>query len=142
MIRLATPEDVPAVMDLLEKFHEERGIGPLNSGKVEREVKALIDLADLFLVEAEGEIAGALGLTESVIWYNDDHVLNDRFFYVRPEHRGGVVGRMLLKAATLEAERRGLRVFVTIQNPERAQQRGRIAEVEGYAPFGHVTRLC
>lgn len=137
MIRLGAPEDVPAVMDLLIRFHGEFGFAPMNREKVEREVEALIALSDLFLVD-QGSIIGALGLVENVLWYGDGRFLSDRFFYVVPEHRGFHAEKMLRAAGKLEAERRNL-PFVVVRHTGR--RRGRVADLDGYSPVGNIIRL-
>jgi GNAT superfamily N-acetyltransferase len=139
MLRLATFEDLEPILALLERFHEENGIFPLSLDKTAERVVSLISAFDLFLVEKDG-IAGILGIVQYDVWYADASALFDQFFYVAPEHRGGDVGKLLMKAAAAEAERRGMPLFISVTNPGR--KRGRVATTEGYFPVGHLVRLA
>lgn len=139
MLRLATFEDLEPILALLERFHEENGIFPLSLDKTAERIVSLISAFDLFLVEKDG-IAGILGIVQYDVWYADASALFDQFFYVAPEHRGGDVGTLLMKAAAAEAERRGMPLFISVTNPGR--KRGRVATTEGYFPVGHLVRLA
>jgi GNAT superfamily N-acetyltransferase len=95
----------------------------------------------MFLAEEDGGLVGLLGIEDNELRYSDHHVLVDVYFFVLPEYRGGQVGTRLMKAATLEAERRSLPLFIRITNPVRAKKRGRIGEIAGYIPVGYIVRL-
>lgn len=140
MIRLATLEDMPAILDLLLEFHAENGFAPLNLDKVKLDVSNLIENLDLFVAYIDEALVGLLGIEDNVLRYSDHHVLVDAYFFVGLKHRGGTIGLRLMQAATLEAERRGLPLYIRVSNPTRAR-RGRVSEIVGYFPAGYVVRL-
>jgi GNAT superfamily N-acetyltransferase len=50
-------------------------------------------------------LVGTLGLIQVPWWYNKGHYfLTDRWFFVLPEHRNGVIGKALLADAAVVAE--------------------------------------
>lgn len=92
----------------------------------------------------EGEIIGSIALVEAPIWYANATYLIDQWFYVAPGARFGVVGVRLLRAARDLGEKRDKAVFVKIVNPHRrpkVTKAGLYAQVAGFVPLAHMTRL-
>lgn len=90
-VRIATKDDEPEVIRLLEMMHAESGLRGLD-----------LDCARnmfAFAFEKRGGIIGAIGPKDSIegmifllitrFWYRKDNHLEELFNYVRPDHRAG-----------------------------------------------------
>lgn len=141
MIRFGSETDWSAIVPLMEDFHRENGLAPLDLEVLKRNVIRCASRNMLLLAEEDGQIVGVLPLVECSWSYAQGYFLNDLLFYVAPQARGGHVGAELSNAAAAIAEELGVLAFLSVTNPERAGKRGRIAEIFGWAPIGYVVAL-
>ena len=86
MIRKATPQDFPYILDLYMKGLEELGEHYLESMCLKKVVLSY-HLAPCFLLVDCDNIIGIAGLTTVTSSHNGDATLSDYMFYVLPEHR-------------------------------------------------------
>ena len=113
MIREAKKEDIEALAKMGELFHKESkvefGWDPL---KVKITLEALIDAPECFFyVYDDGDIKGAIAVTIASVWFSNESLAQEIFWYVSPEHRG--VGHKLLKKVQEDLTKEGVE-FLTM----------------------------
>lgn len=95
-VRLGTPEDVHALMDLSMAASAENGFVNPNPKKLVEEIyPALIQEGGLVgVIEGEnGILEGAVLLRIGSMWYSDDPVLEERAIFIHPDYRSAKGGR-------------------------------------------------
>jgi hypothetical protein len=95
-IRLGTPEDEAAMLDLALRAWEENGIKDVNPDKMLSMIRPALYLWE-GLVGIVGEpgkkIEGAVLLRVSRMWYSDSLMLEEKAIFVNPEFRSAKGGR-------------------------------------------------
>lgn len=133
------------VFGLLVELHREGGFAPLNFDKATASVYRVLVEGMTFVARTEtGEAIGVLGLTEAPFWYADETMLEGKWLYVRPEHRGSAAFKELLKAARAEADACGKIAFLIVDNPDRRPKRTASAidaQLLGYVGIGYAKRI-
>lgn len=124
---------------MLEQFHAEQGLAPLNIEKFRRLVMGQIDLELVFVADLDGEIIGGIGLRESEYSYSDHTYLHDFFIYILPEHRGGPEMGEFFAIARELSEAFGITCYLAVTNPDK--MRLRAATLFGWAPVGYIMKL-
>lgn len=106
MIRLATPEDIPRILQMAYGFHED-AIRPLGLGYTPASFGAYLvfliqsPIASVFVLEEDGRIRGTIaGLISPWFMCGSDVILTEQWVWVEPEARGGGAFSALLKALT------------------------------------------
>lgn len=100
-IRDATPEDADTIAALGASFHEEAGwsdVASFNEDDCREFLRALpAQKGAIYLVaEADGKIVGMAAGIIAPLYFNRSHRhAQELFFWVDPEHRGRVGGRLL-----------------------------------------------
>jgi GNAT superfamily N-acetyltransferase len=113
-IRLGTPDDVPELFELLCEFHAQTPHFPeIDIDRALVGISAVVAQGMPLIVEADGRIAGSLGLIPQSPWYSADRVLADRWFYVRPEFRGRGAANKLVGGAKKVARDVGLPLWLS-----------------------------
>lgn len=134
---------MPSIGYLLQRFHEEAGLVPMNMDHVADFVLPLLGLGRLWVVEDHRGILGTAGLSEGEFWYNrDERVFETQFCYVLPGETSA--GRMLLLALRAFGERVDAPVLVNRTNPERPGKNGGLgwlADKIGFIPMGRTTMI-
>ena len=103
MIREATHEDVPQLIELGAAMHKESNYAPLiyNAKRATNFVHWLIDQEDgLVLVgERDNEVIGFIAAFAGVTWFGDglQKTVSDMGLYVRPENRRGATAILLVQ---------------------------------------------
>ena len=87
MIRIATPQDFPTILDMYEAGLRELGETKLDREMMLRKIAESYNLAPCFLLENNGIIIGIAGLSIITSPWNGDASLSEYMFYVLPEHR-------------------------------------------------------
>jgi len=103
MIRQATAEDVPRLVEMGRRFRSETGYAKVlaeNPAKMAELATQLAASGGLLVSEREGELVGMLGYVVYPHFISGESTAGEVFWWVEPEHRGE--GLKLLK----EAERR------------------------------------
>lgn len=93
-VRVATAADRPAIMALLRLQHAEAPIAVVNWPKVAETVGLLCPdekpkkaFGLVALAIDGGKVVGCVGLVFASLWWTDDLHLDERFFFVHPDHR-------------------------------------------------------
>lgn len=142
MIRPATPEDIPAIVAMGEKFHAEAGwadIAEYRPDDCARSIAAMIEGSGIVLVaEREGQVVGMAGGVVGPLYFNAGHVTGQELFlYMTPGLRDGT-GARLLAGLEDEARRRGCQSWIMIAldrvSPEAT---GRLYQRRGYRAAEH-----
>lgn len=109
-IRFATVEDIPALLDLGQQMTEEsrfKSYG-LNRDKTAKILMSMIAQSKhsiiIVAVTKDGTMIGMLGGYAVDFFFCDVKVVQDRFFYVRPESRGSPAAIKILLAFRKWAE--------------------------------------
>lgn len=102
MIRMATYEDIPELVDMLIAFQSEAGcygqIDP-DAKSISNSLKMMIDgeNSDIAIYEADGKIAGTTAVFAYPSWFNFSQLTGqEMFWYIKPEFRNkfGIAMRM------------------------------------------------
>jgi GNAT superfamily N-acetyltransferase len=94
----ATEDDVPRIMDCAREFCALLG-QKLNEAHYETvwRLKLRGDLGAIFLLEDDGDIVGGIGAIKAQDMLSADWYAIEAFWYVKPEHRGGLWSVRLMK---------------------------------------------
>jgi hypothetical protein len=95
-IRLGTPADEDAMMEVAIKAHHENGIMDLNEDKMRGMIKPALYLWQGMcgIIGRPGEkIEGAVLLRTVQMWYADSWILEEKAIFVDPEFRSAKGGR-------------------------------------------------
>ena len=100
-LRMATPDDLPAIVVLGRVMHEESSFAPMDYD-VDRVKETISDLMNKsqFVVVAEdtnGEVIGGMAGMVTQSWFGNDMVANDLAVFIHPDHRGGLLAVKLIK---------------------------------------------
>lgn len=100
-VRLATPQDAPALMRLCRALHDESGVRdgadkalPFSDARVMQMIERAVrgsrsDVVCAVIGPVGGELEGSLLLELSQTWYSEAPVFRDIWNYVAPAHRDG-----------------------------------------------------
>lgn len=118
MIRKATQEDVPRIVDMVGHFMSAR-VGDTTYGevltfkpaKVAKLAAAVIEKGLLLVAEVDNQVVGMLAgfPLEDVV--SGAPIFDELVWWVEPAHRRGSVGPRLLAAAEKWARQKGLSLF-------------------------------
>lgn len=143
MIRLATPDDVPALVDMGREFHGAAGWADITAFVDADCATTLANMiyndSAIVLVAVEGEqVIGMAGGVTTPIYFNYGHRSGQElFFWMRPDARTGEGARLL---AALENEARALGceswVMLSLENI-RPQATGALYKRRGYRLAEH-----
>jgi GNAT superfamily N-acetyltransferase len=103
MIRLATLDDVPALLTIGKALHMEsprfRRLA-FNEAKAGNFLRFLIDSPDGWVVVADraGRVAGGMAALAYAEWFTDDKIVADVSLFVLPQDRGAFLGISLITA--------------------------------------------
>lgn len=88
-VRLAEPEDAPAVLELCWAAHQERPDRSLSRPKVEAMVAGCLDATGgmIGVVDVDGDLRAMAGLIISSPWFSEDRELYDWLVFVRQDCR-------------------------------------------------------
>lgn len=102
IIRQLTPQDIPSVISLGGRMHEESQFGALTYApeKVAKKCARSVSDPDMLALVAEkdGEIVGMFGAYVTPYEFGDERIAQDILVYVAPEHRGGMAFVRMIKA--------------------------------------------
>lgn len=112
-IRPATPKDRLEIYNLLMEMYQnvEYNLPRLNRRKVADAIDGVVNTGVCFVAEQNGKVFGSIGGRWVSLWFSDDPVLGDLWYYVTPKKRGRA-SWALLKAFVGEAQKKGGRVQV------------------------------
>ena len=137
MIRAATPDDIPRLVELGTRFMRESGYARhlTINGEAMAELAATLIEAEhgLLLVDDRGgEITGMIGVIATHHPHSGDPVMSELFWYVLPRARGG--GARLLLTAEAWARSHGITKSLTVAPAANGAVAG-LYERLGYRPL-------
>ena len=142
VIRPATPDDFPAMVEMGKAFFEEAGHSaehPFCEQSFIHTLHILTNAGLLLVVDKGGGVIGmAAADVAPAYWNHAIKVGREAFFYVRPEHRTGL-GKHLIKALENVSLAHGATVFDLVaeqgkrtQKLSRGEALGRLYRAHGY----------
>lgn len=101
-LRMATVDDLPAIVMLGRVMHQESSFAPMNydMDRVKETISDLINKSQ-FVVVAEdknGKVIGGMVGMVTQSWFGRDMVANDLALFVASDARGGVAAIKMMKA--------------------------------------------
>lgn len=140
-IRLGTPEDEEAVLELAIKAWNENGIKDVNPEKMRGMIRPALYLWQ-GLVGIIGErgkpIEGAVLLRTSQMWYSDDIMLEEKAVFVDPAYRSAKGGRArrLCEFSKRVADGLGVPLIIGVLSNHRTEAKIRLYERQFGSPAG------
>lgn len=144
MIRNATREDLPALVDLSRQMVQE---SPRYSRltfapwKLEHLLGALIDSPDGFVMVAdlEGELVGVMAAMVSDHWMAVERMASDFGLFILPGYRGGTSAMRMVRAYLEWARARGAaEITLGISTDVQSEQTARFYQSLGLRQFGFL----
>lgn len=141
MIRPATEEDIPRLVELGRMMHAESRYAGLDyaATKVDALLRRL--MTDGFLIVAQqGErlVGGFAGMI-SEHWFSHDLVAADLALFIEPDARGGMTAPRLVKAFVTWAKARGASVIdIGVNTGVHTEETGMLLERLGGRLCGHL----
>jgi GNAT superfamily N-acetyltransferase len=145
MIRPATFDDIPRMVQLGEQLHGMSSYAPLSfdRAKVAHHLAGLIaGHGVIFVAERDGEVVGGLagGITEQ--WFGPDRVAFDYSLFIEPGKRHGITAARLIRAFVEWARIRGARqVTIGITTGLEVESTARLYESQGFVRCGDLFRM-
>lgn len=144
MIRAAKPDDIPAMLEMGDAFHQEAGHAesvPFSVPDFHATLCILANANLLLVVESEGEIIG-MGAADVApsLCNRAVRIGREAFWYLKPGHRNGH-GRKLLAALECAAKAQGAAFFDAVaEDGERSEALARLYRAASYKPTERTFR--
>lgn len=137
MIRPATIDDLPAILELGGRMHLESRFRALefDLAKVARVFEQLINSDDgiVMLAEVNGRIVGGIAGVVVEHWFSVSKVAQDFALFIEPEHRGGMLAVRLLRQYEKWAFEQGaVAVEMGINTGVHVEQTAKMLELLGF----------
>lgn len=144
MIRAAAESDIPALIEMGRRFFQASGYGDLAA--FDREsftatVQHLMAGGGVCLVaETDGQVVGMAGALAYPFYFNADHKTGQElFWWLNPEHRGGLLGARLFAGLESWAQDQGCASFTMVAlDAVRPEQVGGMYKRRGYRASEHT----
>ena len=129
-VRLATPDDMQAVYDLMMLAHEECGEHKVSPEKVLQKI-ALATHRQASLIGVVGPVGerflkGYVLLIIEPVWYSDDYQLLEVSNFVHPDHRRSDYAKQLIVFSKRCAENLSLDLTMGVYSNERTEAKVRL----------------
>jgi N-acetylglutamate synthase-like GNAT family acetyltransferase len=127
-VRVATREDEPQLLELLQAMHAEGGLVALDVHRARDEFAKAFDRKGgiIGVIGEPGNIEAAIFLLIARHWYAADHHLEELFCFVRPDRRHSNHAKTLLTFAKDCAEKVGLPLLIGIMTNVRMSAKVRM----------------
>ena len=125
-MELADKSDTGAVIALLKEFAKEGAITPVNWNKVAQVVNDIIDDGICLVLRDGRKIIGSAGLREAELWYSDETVMCDQWFYIHPDYRSAENFEALKAACKSVAQDKGMLLILSISSEHRTEAKIRL----------------
>lgn len=151
MIRAATMNDVPALIEMGRAFFDESGFGAetaFDPESTKRTVEHLIGGGDGIVLVAErgGHVVGCAGAIAFPYYFNlATRAGQELFWWVHPDHRGSILGVRMLQRLEQWAKDAGCRTFTMIDiSCLEGSPAARIYQRMGYRPSeqSHIKKVA
>lgn len=99
MIRKATIEDIPAIVRMGERLHNESSFSPISycGERVAQAASALISHGFAVMAETDGTVIGGMMGDVLTPWYSTERMGIDYTLYIEPEHRNGILAIRMVR---------------------------------------------
>lgn len=127
-VRLAAPEDVDGLMDLLRLACEEDGRHPLDEAKLLNVISGYFNKMGVVIVvigEVGKPIASLLMVVDQV-WYSNDYQLLELSLFVHPEHRRSDYAKQLMAFSKQASDGLDLNLTIGVLSNERTEPKVRL----------------
>lgn len=147
-VRLATPEDRPALRQMCIALHEENGLFPLNVDKLDVALDRYFnrDGAIIGVIGPVGEPVACIYIGLSQFFYTDAWTLMEEWAFVLPDHRRSTYAQDLIAYAKGISSGMKLPLITGILSGKRTEAKVRLYDrmmerVGGYFLWGreHIT---
>ena len=136
MIRPATIDDLPAILELGGRMHMESRFRnlPFDLTKVAGVFSSLIEGAGLVLVaEMHGRVVGGIAAMVVEHWFSTVKVAQDFALFIEPEHRGSMLAvRLLARYEAWAREQGATAVEMGINTGVHVEQTAKLFELRGF----------
>lgn len=136
MIRSATLEDVPGIVEMSRKFYTTTsysGWADFNSETVTDLASNLTENHVMLVAESDGVLVGMVGLFVAPFMFNADKIgAYEVVWWVDPEAQGAGVGKMLLQAIEPACKERGANSIQMVHLASSPPQAAMIYERMGF----------
>jgi hypothetical protein len=140
----ATEDECVELFAFLAPFHARYGLVPLDPVKAMASIWETAKDSTVYVARDEhGKLVGTIALFVDEVWYSRAPIMWNRWLCIAEDTREGEAIRLLLKRAKEAADTVGAILVIERSNYKRASLRGdfgRVADLVGYAPVGHLTR--
>jgi hypothetical protein len=140
-VRVGTPEDVHAVMEIALSACEENGFVDPNPQKLLGEIWPALNLDKglIGIIGSPGEKAeGAVLLRIGSMWYSDKEVLEEKAIFIHPDYRSAKGGRArrLCQFSKQVADSLGIPLIIGVLSNDRTEAKVRLYERQFGKPSG------
>ena len=99
MIRKATPEDIPALVEMGQALHDESTYNHVTYSpeRVAATCQLMLERGFLDVVDVGGKVVGVMMGDVYTPWYTTDSMGIDLTLYIYPEYRSGLTALKLIK---------------------------------------------
>lgn len=140
-VRLGTPADEEAMLELALRAWEENGINDVNPTKMLAMIRPALYLWQGLvgiIGEPGGKIEGAVLLRLSQMWYSDSWMVEEKAIFVDPEYRSAKGGRArkLCEFSKKVADDLDIPLIIGVLSNQRTEAKIRLYERQFGAPAG------
>jgi L-amino acid N-acyltransferase YncA len=99
MIRNATPADIPKLVEMGQKLHDETTYAHVSyaADRVANTCLLMMNQGFLVVAEKNGEVVGVMMGDVQTPWYTNERMGFDMTLYIEPEHRNGMMAMRMIK---------------------------------------------
>jgi hypothetical protein len=140
-IRVGTPDDVHAIMEIALSACEENGFVDPNPQKLLGEIWPALNLEKGLIGiigDPGGEAEGAVLLRIGSMWYSDKEVLEEKAIFIHPNYRSAKGGRArrLCQFSKQVADTLGIPLIIGVLSNNRTEAKVRLYERQFGKPSG------
>lgn len=130
-VRVGTPEDIHACMDIAELACRENALVNANPQKLLQHLWAALNMQEGIvgiIGEPAAPIEGIVLLRIGPFWYSDDRVVEEKVVFVRPEYRSAKGGRAvkLCRFSMAVSDKLGLPLTIGVLSTTKAEAKVRM----------------
>lgn len=126
IVEIADKNDTGGIVALLKEFAKEGAVTPVNWNKVAQAVEDIIDDGICILLRDGRKVIGSAGLIEAELWYSDETVIGDKWFYIHPDYRSAENFEALKEACKSVAQDKGMLLILSISSEHRTEAKIRL----------------
>jgi ribosomal protein S18 acetylase RimI-like enzyme len=99
MIRNATPADIPKLVEMGQRLHDESNYSHVTYSPERVKATCLLMMNQGFLVVSEknGVVVGVMMGDVQTAWYTNERMGFDLTLYIEPEHRSGLMAARMIR---------------------------------------------